>query len=318
MIIMDTLGIIICSKDRPDLLPKLFENIFDQTKPPEQIVIVDNSNSEKNFIKGRQYINTFLSKIKKTNKKSKIKVNYLNDQSGKGLPHARNFGKKIVDTDIILFLDDDVNLDPEYTKNLLSFYARHPKAGGACGNLVQPQQNRLSSRLRMIFGAIFLFDSLAPFQVLPSGWGSHPYGANKTKRVTWLSGCNMSYRKEVLREFDSDEDIPTQGGGEDRDLSYRASKQYPIYVVTECKGMHEMIKISRPNLGESNKRAIYGNAYFYKKNISKNIFTHIAFWWSTFGYMTKTVFQILLSKQGQKLSQLKVFLSGLILISRLF
>ncbi|VVB74132.1 Glycosyl transferase family 2 [uncultured archaeon] len=298
---------IICSKDRPDLLKEVVADLLKQSVFPDRIIVVDNSKSEENHAVGESEAKRILG--------GNVPLTYAHDRSGLGLPHARNVGKQYAKGGIVLFLDDDVLLDADYTRNLSQFYKDHPNAGGACGNLRQPADERLSSQLRILFGTVFLFDGLNPFRVLPSGWGSHPYGAAKTGKVDWLSGCNMSYRKAVLDEFDSDEKVPSQGGGEDRDLSFRVSRKYPVYVVAECKGIHKMISSSRPSLAEMNKRALYGNSYFYKKNVKKSMLTHAAFWWSTFGYFLKTFIQILLTNCGPKAEQIGILFSSLSLIA---
>jgi GT2 family glycosyltransferase len=298
---------IICSKDRPDLLSEVAADLLKQSVLPDQLIVVDNSKSDDNHRIGESNVRSIVGK--------RILLNYVHDRSGLGLPHARNVGRVYSERDIILFLDDDVTLEQDYIKNLARFYDEHSEAGGACGNLRQPADDRLSSKMRVILGTLFMFDSARPFRVLPSGWGSHPYGAKKTERVDWLSGCNMSYRKYVLDKFDSDEKVPSQGGGEDRDLSFRVSRKHPIYVVVDCRGLHKMISSSRPSLAEMNKRALYGNSYFYKKNMEKNAFTRAAFWWSTVGYFLKTFVQILFTNCGPKTEQIGILFSSLSLIS---
>jgi GT2 family glycosyltransferase len=119
------ISIIVITNDRYDDLKKLISNLSSQSLLPDELIIVDSSDSRKN-------IDTIENSINNTHL---IRTNL------KGTSVQRNIGIKNLDkkSNIVMFLDDDMILDQEYIKVISSVFEGDTEAviGGLEGYLLQ-------------------------------------------------------------------------------------------------------------------------------------------------------------------------------------
>ena len=101
----------------------------------------------------------------------------------------KNLGAREARADIVAFVDDDVKVDPEWSRYILEPFC-DPAVGLVSGPSLTPADVTLVSRL-----AGSALSSWA------AGYVAERYShAGETRRVKWsrLIGCNMAYRKTVL------------------------------------------------------------------------------------------------------------------------
>ena len=79
-----TFSIVIPTKDRPKELIKMFISIIQQSRKPNQIIIIDQSRPE----------NTIFKNLKSILKDENIKLNYVHDQKISGLIEAKSVAIK--------------------------------------------------------------------------------------------------------------------------------------------------------------------------------------------------------------------------------
>ena len=134
------------------------------------------------------------------------------------MPEARNIGMKKASkySDVLLFIDDDVVLYPDYIENLIKFYNENPEAGGACGYLCD--------------GNRFLIDRLSKFPNIPS--------MHEPFTIQSMHGSNMSFRQKVFNEFMFHEGLKGYYA-EDDEFSARVSRKYSLYLVPYVRCVHE-------------------------------------------------------------------------------
>lgn len=236
------ISIIIPTADRPKLLDRAIQSIFLLNEHPSEIIIIDDGLTP---IHPEYFSNLQICfpSIAILNKKTAGKV---------GPSGSRNAGVKIASGDIILFLDDDDEILPDYTKQI---------------------QNILKMDENIDFG-------FSNYIVCENNLSSKEF-LNNTKRLTgYISrklsqsisglGCGFWIRKKIFESIGGlDEVIRT---GEDIDLCIR------LYAH-QYKGWYESqpgVRIHRhhaPVDGISNttlstpstEKADYG-IYMYKKN----------------------------------------------------
>ena len=130
------------------------------------------------------------------------KLNYIRIPTP-NLPGARNIGVQAATGEIIVFVDDDVVIEPGF----LSAYAqafREPGVGGASGITLTPGEQEPT-----------LDDIDARFYILER------LGDGRAT-VSWLVGCNCAYLKQAIVEAGmSDERFTGSAWSEDVDLSVR-------------------------------------------------------------------------------------------------
>ena len=103
-------SVIITTYNRPLLLQRACESVFNQSRIPEEVVIVDNGSAipvEANL----EYLN---------NREPDIKVHRFD--IAQGVCKARNQGAKIASGDILMFLDDDDTWEVSKISDQLSVF----------------------------------------------------------------------------------------------------------------------------------------------------------------------------------------------------
>lgn len=199
----DAVSVIVCTRDRPDVLTDCLIAIFAAESPPAEVIVVDNS------LQGsaRSIVSGFPSAA------------YVHEPTA-GLSRARNAGIRAARGDIIAFTDDDAAPSPSWTAELASAFA--DPAVDAVTGLVLPAAldtpARLYFQLEMGgFGENFLptlFDRRFYEE-------TRPYGT-----PVWMvgAGANMAWRRNALARiglFDERLGAGASGCSEDSELWYR-------------------------------------------------------------------------------------------------
>lgn len=132
-------------------------------------------------------------------------------QGARGLTKQRNMGLTVVppDADCVLFLDDDIELSPNYIESMQRLFYRSPDVVMASG--------------------ISAADGLRIGRTLTRGEASAAVlklrCESKTEAAEGAYGCNMFVRRSLLRRVQFDERLPLDSWLEDYDFSVR-SKPY--------------------------------------------------------------------------------------------
>lgn len=187
-----TIGVVIpCYKPHIPLLKRLFDSIENQTKKPDQ-VIVSCSSSDEADIPYRHEDYSFLLKIYTHNEKRNTAQN-------------KNFGAKLIDTDIITFFDADDIMHPQRLEIIHKCFTENENIRLLIHSLnINPAS--LEFPTYDISAAHFEID---PFYVC--NWGSVQLKNNSHRSIH--NGHN-AIRKNVLSELEYNE-TPEGHGRED-------------------------------------------------------------------------------------------------------
>jgi glycosyltransferase involved in cell wall biosynthesis len=182
------ISVVIPSKNRPECLQLLLEDLRKQTWPPQQIIVVDQSD-EPYSLAG---------------------VTHLVDHQ-RGPCAARNLGTSVAEGDIIVFLDDDVRLEED-----ILFRLCEPIAGGRFKAATGAIQHAGSSISERTSGA-WLPAGRPWIRVLTSG----PQRRNDGVTLSF-GGCGSAVLKTTLEEVGGfDPFFDPDGAGEDREMALR-------------------------------------------------------------------------------------------------
>lgn len=291
------LTLIICTKDRETVLRQTLTTVFQQSTLPDEILIVDDGALD------RDAIVTFVEQ-------QGIPCHYLR-KATPGLAASRNLGVQQATGDIILFLDDDVLLDPGYMAAVMALFAADPigRLGGVTGTL----QIDYAAGVRP-FLQFFGLDGTTPGAILPSGSGILVRQGEITQpmAVQWLSGCNMAYRREVFTQFHFDQRLGAYGWGEDRDFSYRVGQRYQLMATPAAQLIHLKATGGRINaryMGFMETNYLYR---FFAKNMPKRPHNWLALSWSLLGIMVKNGLLLLRAQERRTaVEQLQGNLTGI-------
>ena len=257
---------VVPTKDRPDDLRKLLASLAEQTVTPTQIVIVDGSDSDIEWV-----CKDFPA----------LPLTYVREFPP-SLARQRNAGMAALadDIDVAGYLDDDLELAADATERMLAFWkAAGPQVGGAAFTIVnQPAR----SRLGLWLSRLFLMNGPEQGKMLSSGFATSLMPGKPTQKTDWLYGGATLWRREVVSKYQYDEWYIGHGHLEDLDYSFRVSRAYDLYLVADTKVLHWQ----RPFTDKGNivlgRQQMVNRLYFVRK---MGCFSRAALVWAQFGIL---------------------------------
>lgn len=271
-------SVIIPTKGRVSEVCRCISSILKQTLLPQEIIIVDSSKKADLDLCLKKNFRTFYSKIK-----------YIHFVAC--LAAARNIGVKHSSGDIVFFFDDDVILDKNYIKEVVSVFMNDKKGkiGGVMGRITNAKKK---SSYRVMLRRLFFLNHPGDGKCLPSGHATWVHNKNKIMRTDFLSGCLQAYRKKIFNEFEFDEELGKLGGycyWEDADFSFRVSRKYVLMYTPFAKLEHYPPDELRINSMSLKKQLVFNHFYLFKKNMPKHFLNVFAFCLSIFGLLLLTL-----------------------------
>ncbi|HTE57960.1 MAG TPA: glycosyltransferase family 2 protein [Verrucomicrobiae bacterium] len=169
---MTTLTIIVPAYNEADGLAKTLDSLLAQTVPADRIIVVNDYSTDDTL------------KIATLYAKRGIEV-LTPPQNLGSKAKAQNFVLPHVDTDLVLPIDGDTTLDPDYVEKLLPFFD-DPLVSVASGCVLTQRQESLWEKARQLE---YLF-------------GFHFYRSiqQSVNSITVCSGCCTVFRREFLVE----------------------------------------------------------------------------------------------------------------------
>ncbi len=234
---MKGLTIAICTRNRPDDVGNCIGSIGSQKEIPEglsvEVLIIDDGEMPPHLIDSYKMLLP-----------PQITVRYLKKEK-KGLFLSRLEAIKQAANDVLLFLDDDVTLMEDYLSTLWKTYADNGSVAGVggidilAGKYVFPEN--LFFRLFMISSGRRGKLSLTGFPNSMNTWGE----ADTAFESDFLSGCNMSFRKDSLEDLGPVEWLQNYSLGEDIFLSMTAGRKGALIVNPSLRVKHHQAVSSR-------------------------------------------------------------------------
>lgn len=219
-----SVALVLCSRHRPDDVKGALATVASQTLVPADVVVVDSSDDART----REVVETLSNEWPASGS-----LRYVHTTPS--LTHQRGVGIAQTSSDIVMFIDDDVRLDPDYCAVVLDVFERDV-AGSVrgVGGFIVGQMPRRVRRFDVVVG----LDSRVEGVMLPSGRNipvvTEPH---HEVDVDWLSGATMSYRRSALEtEPPNDIDFPFEG--EDADLSFRVRAHGRLVVTPRARATH--------------------------------------------------------------------------------
>jgi glycosyltransferase involved in cell wall biosynthesis len=238
-----TCAVGIITYKRQDMLMECLKHLAAQTRLPDAIIIADASQEAE---QAEEHIRNQFSK-------NSVSTDYIFIKTDLGSCLQRNIILDVVDKDIILFIDDDSLLDPDYIERLMELYQADnlEKVAGIDGiaregsQITQHTQAKKSFNFRLkaheliqwlrnrYLGSFFPKYIFKPMHDVPE----------KLKRfdvtaITHLYGCNMSFRVPIAKQTRFNEHLKKYSFMEDFEISYRISKDHVLLQNRDCKLRH--------------------------------------------------------------------------------
>lgn len=208
-------------------------------------------------------------------------VTLLQNETNKGPVVSRNRGAKRATGDILLFLDADAELAPDYAQKIAEFFDQQPQAGIVSGKILERQtQERIwynfnydSRPLRDVLQNISHFVAYRVWNHKPLlsivsflSWGiTQNFVSDKKRKVDWVIEIAFGIKKEVFDMVGGfDENIFMYFEGPDLCRMVR-KKGYETWYTPETTAIHLG---GNTHEHKSEKRAFYihkARTYYRKK-----------------------------------------------------
>ena len=177
--------------------------------------------------------------------------------------------------------------------------------GGRITNLPTSRPSRLAR--------FFMMDG-PEGHILPSGRNVLVFTGDGPRRVQWLSGCSMSYRREIIRRHRFDERMSLIG--EDVDISTRVGQDAELWIHADARMAHWESPIGRQSMNGRIRTELVSRHYRVRSGIGGQ--SIIAFWWSCLGMILLYSRRIVIRDPRQPVRSLAAIFQGIgeILLTR--
>ena len=212
---LESLAIVIASKDREADIGRALRSIRAQPTQPERVIVVDQSKRPYDLLAGNGLLHHY-------------------DPAIRGLTAARNAGIAMNDCAIVLFIDDDVEVTSDVVSLVREALHHRPDAIGVqCDVLFPPRRTQveppgLGARIWEPFQRLFWRGFFDP-RIIPK---------QDTGELGRVNGCAMAFRAALFEDEKFDEQLVDYSFGEDWEFSKRARRHGRLYLVHGATIIH--------------------------------------------------------------------------------
>jgi glycosyltransferase involved in cell wall biosynthesis len=169
----------------------------------------------------------------------------------RGSSSQRNAGARAASGDIVLFVDDDMELDPGFAEAICEVWERHglQSLSGVAGCVANaPVVSRAVSAFRGL-GQLYHRALFAPgSRIKASGHLAEVLVPRREVQVEFAPGCCVSYRRDLLLVEPFSEEFDGYVLGDDFDLAARMICRAPLIQTPAARAMHRGTTMSEPTI----------------------------------------------------------------------
>jgi glycosyltransferase involved in cell wall biosynthesis len=220
---------VIPTKDRPQAADEAVDVLVAQTRRPKRIVVVD---------AGRP---PFAPSEPVRARAATAGIELVMIRSRPSTSAQRNVGARAVDTPIVLFLDDDVRVPPDYAEVLLARWEAaglHSYGAMAGTPAVVPRQGPLARAVRRLTMLNYVDPAAEAMSLRRSGKIRYVPEPARAVHVPALGAGATAYRTDLVLANPFDERFPGYAPGEDLDMAVRVSAEARLLQTPEVKWDH--------------------------------------------------------------------------------
>jgi GT2 family glycosyltransferase len=261
----ERISVIIATLGRVEELENTLRTLCENTTLPREVIVVDGDCGGN----AKPVVEKYAGEL------NCINFIYVNEEPG--LPGQRNAGLGRTTGDVVLFLDDDVELESDYLTCLITVY-RDAEIGGATGLITN--QVETPTPLRLLSRLFLLSRFAGRCYQQRSGLPAFLYKPQGVTDVGILNGCNMSFRNSALNGFSFDRRI---NYFDDDDVSLTVGVKWRLVQVPRAKLKHVVSPKGRPRAPAVADRSIIEQRLLHRKHLHQTPLNVLAYYWSVFG-----------------------------------
>lgn len=245
-----TLSALIPTKNRPDDLVKAVDSVLAQTRPPQELIVVDQSLNDQSSRRVHHLFST----------RTATRLVYIHDPSVTGLVDAKRVGSARATCEVVCFLEDDVVLEPEYMAHIERGFEQRLDMWGCSGIITNhPRVAPMFVVAHTLFFRGIFKDPRARLTLRARAAGERLIPCDI------LSGGVSCWRREVFRRvpFDTTNDFFMF---EDMEFSTRVVKTlgHHLYINPRARLEHLGSTVNRDRQGARQRRKMIEAVTFYK------------------------------------------------------
>lgn len=261
--------------NRPESLCRTIGYLEKSSNIPDEVIVVDQSQDR-----------DVAERVRDTCRCTNLNVIYKwNDEPS--LTKARNTGYSLAKGDIIVFMDDDVDVDVDTLENAKRLFADDSIAmvGGVSGSL--KHDIKLSS---VIFGRTS-FHRRKKGHVTKAVYGRFPLCTEEYTESEWAMGFLFCVRKELMDRWEIrfDETLRYYAYAEDLDFSYRyykcAHKENLRCLISSL--LHVKHNVSTEYRTPARRHVFMHSVHrwYLSKKLFNSYISQLMVFWADMGYM---------------------------------
>jgi GT2 family glycosyltransferase len=260
------LSIVIPTKDRPVLLADTLASIARSEPPPAEVIVVDASTGDAS----RAAVAAAQGAA------PAIAFRHLG--GAPGACRQRNLALREARGDVVVFLDDDVLLEPRSLARLVAPLAE-PDVVGVTGKVIEPSPRRIQTKhspLRRI-----LPGAGAQGTMMRCGYPNRLWSVDEPHEMETMNGCFMAARAQDARVVGFDERLEAPGGYallDDEDFAYRLSRRGRLRYVPEAVIEHRNTGFSSLRAREFNRSLVRNRRFTFLKSFRPTPAARLQWW----------------------------------------
>lgn len=198
------LSVIIPTYNRYDVLKRCLESIEKQTLPSNmfEVLVIDDSSLEE-----------YHSKLQDLAKVQKFDIKIIKNRS-RGPASARNYGVELSKGEIVLFLNDDVILNPEHFEEHLKIHSKNNNVA-VRGKTIWHPDCLTTNLMKWLSSVVFIY---------------HPDMNKDNCSYVYFHTSDLSMGRQWFDKEKFDEDFP-YASFEDTEFGYRLEKKYGLRLI---------------------------------------------------------------------------------------
>lgn len=234
-----TVEVIVCTKDRARELALCLGAVASQTRQPNKVLVIDASENPAHSFQDVKVV-----------------------PCRPGLTGQRNLALRMCRADVVVFIDDDAILDPQFLARIKEWFDNHPACVGVGGNIVNdPIRSKAEQVFRRLFG---LAD--ADGRLRRSGEANYLRHPDEPTRVDVISGSNMAFRRDATKGLRFDEELEGYGYMEDVDFCLQIADRGELWTIPQAQLEHRESPVARISQRQFVYQVFVNGARLFRKH----------------------------------------------------
>ena len=232
-------SVVLSTHDRPEILRAAVEAVLAQTAPPGELIVVHDGPGE-------------VAPALAAEARRRGVPFRCERLSAPSLTASRNRGIDVAAGEVVVLLEDDVLLPPDYLSRLGELYRADGRGAvaGIGAVVVEPDMGRWKRRLWDLAARALGRGLWSPRRLTGRRVALPAALARRLVAARRLSGGGLSLRRAVAAAERFDEGLDGYALGEDREFCFRAGARHALFLAPELVVRHAVAPGGRPDPAE--------------------------------------------------------------------